>query len=237
MLGLPLWAWILVLVPAIAGAAVVGNKRRQRKATRQLERQVRKKIKETAAEASARNRAQKNWKRAPLTGYAEGSTTLRRLTTGTIRCTPDCWDSRESKYDKHGRLTCECSCRGEWHGKGNPNSAAGIRRTPIPTPGTVRPPAALSTVPAGGGTVSVPTTTGTTVVAPAVVPPSRSRDVPVQSQGTAPLDVQRAMAAHAVARPRCAGGAVTVRTIRDRRTNPLTVTRQVKCDTCGESLL
>ncbi len=47
---------------------------------------------------------------------------------------------------------------------------------------------------------------------------------------------RQAMADHATSSPRCADGEVTARTVRDNRTDPPTVTQDVTCDTCRETL-
>jgi hypothetical protein len=77
--------------------------------------------------ASGRARPGRAPKRAPLTGHSDrvGS----RSPFASARCSLACRSSRKPAFDKAGRLTCDCPCRGSQHGLYQPGSTAHTVRT------------------------------------------------------------------------------------------------------------
>lgn len=207
-----MWFWLCIFggVAVLAGALVAGNKRRQRRALQGVKRRVKQRVAESKVEAAHRQQLE----RAALTMHGDGPTRLSRLKT--VRCSAACWASTKPARDKHGRLLCDCPCRGDRHGGAHRKTAAVSQAAASPRP--VSPQPVSQPAPSSG-----------------VSAPPRPK-VRVQSQTEAPIDVQETMRRHAATSHDCRGGTVSVLTIRDRRTDPPTVSRRVTCDRCQKVL-
>jgi hypothetical protein len=232
-----MWWWIGLLTVAglVVGVAVVARKPKLRRA---VVRVVKKQVKRRITTTQRARRAVRQPAKAPLANRSQrpGKPSVVRPT----KCSAACRMSRKDLYDKEGRLACDCPCQGRYHGMYKPGSNASLRGkgrvsgAPAPKKTLVSKPAALPAPAVRTSTATKPK--------PTAVPQQRSSDVPVRSvaekRGWKSLrpDSLKAMTDHAAASPRCVGGTASALTIRDRRTNPPTVTQKLTCDTCKAQL-
>lgn len=125
-----MWWWIgtILTVAGVAGALVLGNKRRQRRALRGLTRRVSKRV---AAPPKTRNQ----------TPAFTAAPDPRVVQVCTAR---GCYTSKSPKKD------CRCPCKGKLHGTGRPSAkSSGATRGPVstrPAPGRAGTAAATSRV-------------------------------------------------------------------------------------------
>jgi hypothetical protein len=132
--------------------------------------------------------------------------------------------SAACRMSKKPASTCDCSCGGRSHGM----YANGGKR-PAAQPAPAR------KAPARQPAVAKPKQAPTAVQPKKTEPPLRSIH---EQRGWKSLQSgsKAAMEGHAAASPKCARGTATAKTVRDRRTDPPTVTQQLVCDTCGSRI-
>lgn len=215
-----LW-WVATALSGFGTAVTVNKARPKRKRRAPLPAKGRK--------ASQRRRPVKPMTAGTMPGTARPAAPALAPKVRKSSCSAACQRSTKPAS------TCDCSCRGSSHGAMVPGTRASILAgRPQTVPAKPKTPARATSRPATAPPKRLPTM---------AAPKPRRTPEPVHpanaDRGWKSLKpgARAAMEGHATTSPKCAGGAVTARTIRDNQTDPPTVTQEVTCDGCGKRLI